>query len=94
MLGGTQDGTGKPGRHPLDEPGLQQQPFGHETLSQPQRPSLHRSPLPHAASDVHHGGLGVTGAHTTVGFVGVTVRVPNWSVPVSVGGASPGHFTL
>ena len=77
MLGARHEGTGVPGRHPLDELGTQQQPFGHEVPSQPHRPSLHRKPLPHAASDVHHGGVGVTGAQTTVGFFGVTVRVLN-----------------
>jgi hypothetical protein len=37
---------------------------------------------------------GATGAQSIVGFRGVTVRVPNWSMTGSSDGTPIGHFTL
>ena len=35
-----------------------------------------------------------SGAHTSFAALGVTVRLPNWSVPGSAGSVAFGHFTL
>ena len=93
MSGARHEGTGVPGRHPLLEPGTQQQPLGHEAGSQTHCPSLHANPLPQGLPGVH-GRVVATGAHTSVAAFGVTVRLPNWSLPVSAGRAAFGHFIL
>ena len=77
----------------MEELGTQQQPLGHDVGSQTHCPLLQRSPFPHGLVGVH-GSVVATGAHTTDTFFGVTVRLPNWSLPVSVGRAAFGHFIL
>ena len=37
---------------------------------------------------------GASGAQSSVAVLGVTVRLPNWSVPASAGRTVRGHFTL